>query len=98
MSVAMIFIQTIHIGKTTKEINSAQENVQKNTTALKRLMNEMKLANQIKVAKTRLKTATLENNPTEKEVWKSILNSLVKLEQISEIIKNEKDNIERLLE
>lgn len=46
----------------------------------------MKLSGQIKIAKTRIKAAMAENNPTEKEVWKSILDSLVKLERISEII------------
>lgn len=45
------------------------------------------LINQIKIAKTRLKTAHVENNPTEQEVWKAILHSLTKLKYIKEIAK-----------
>lgn len=47
----------------------------------------MKIANQIKIAKTRLKTAEKEKNPTEIEVWTSILKSLQTLERVTEVIK-----------
>ena len=47
----------------------------------------IKLSNQIKIAKTRLDASITEKNPTEKEVWKSILETLIKLEKIEEIIK-----------
>ena len=46
----------------------------------------IKLSSQIKIAKTRIKTSIVENNPTEKEVWKSILESLIKLKRIEEVI------------
>lgn len=47
----------------------------------------MKIANQIKIARTRLKTAKVESNPTEQEVWKAILRSLTQLNYIKEITK-----------
>ena len=58
----------------------------------------MNLPNQIKIAKTRLTTATLENNPTEKEVWKSILISLVQFEQVIAITENRKTNTAKWVE
>lgn len=45
------------------------------------------LINQIKIATTRLKTAHVENNPTEQEVWRAILRSLTRLNYIKEITK-----------
>lgn len=47
----------------------------------------MKIANQIKIAKTRLKTAEKENNPTEIKVWTALLKSLKILERVTEMVK-----------